>query len=153
RLRKGGSPVPVAMTLSPVVDEEGRVIGASAIFRDMTDRLEVEAHIRRSADRLAALHEIDKAILTGGSVPERASAALPRRRSLAWGDRGPVLLIDQDRNIGTSLAVDPEVPPLGPGDTAPLSDLLPIELMSETELLVIDALAAPERPAAVMERL
>src|SRR5262249_47712984 len=41
RLRKDRSPISVAMTLSPLADEEGSVIGASAIFRDMTDRLEV----------------------------------------------------------------------------------------------------------------
>jgi PAS domain S-box-containing protein len=50
RSRKDGSLVHVSLTVSPVKDAAGRVIGASKSARDITDRI-------RSADRLARIHE------------------------------------------------------------------------------------------------
>ncbi len=40
--RKDGSLVPVSVTLSPVRDEDGAVVGASAIVRDITERKQVD---------------------------------------------------------------------------------------------------------------
>ena len=45
RRRKDGSPVAVSLTVSPVKDAEGDVIGASKIARDITDRKQSEAQI------------------------------------------------------------------------------------------------------------
>lgn len=42
RLRKDGSLVHVSLTVSPIVDEHGHVIGASKIARDITDRKHAE---------------------------------------------------------------------------------------------------------------
>lgn len=42
RLRKDGSPVQISLTVSPIVDEAGHVIGASKIARDITQRKQVE---------------------------------------------------------------------------------------------------------------
>ena len=153
RLRKDGSPVAVAMTLSPVADQDGVVIGASAIFRDMTERLETEARIRRSAQRLEALHEIDKAILGGGSIQELASAALRRIRRLALSDRGSVLLIDAEAGTATYLAVDPPGRGPGPDETLPLGLLLPVEVLAGSDLLEIPDLASPSVQAPLIDRL
>ncbi|HTH47593.1 MAG TPA: ATP-binding protein, partial [Candidatus Limnocylindria bacterium] len=38
RLRKDGRPVDVSVTISPIVDNEGKIIGASKIARDITER-------------------------------------------------------------------------------------------------------------------
>ncbi len=46
RLRKGGSPVPVSLTISPVRDGIGRIIGASKIARDISSHKESERRIR-----------------------------------------------------------------------------------------------------------
>jgi len=48
RLRKGGEPIHVSLTVSPLKDRAGVVIGASKIARDVTER-------RRAADRQALL--------------------------------------------------------------------------------------------------
>jgi len=48
RRRKDGSDVPVSLTVSPIRDHAGRVIGASKIARELTERL-------RAADRQALL--------------------------------------------------------------------------------------------------
>jgi PAS domain S-box-containing protein len=56
RLRKDGSRVDVSLTISPVKDAEGRVIGASKIARDITARKEED---RRKSEFLALLaHEL-----------------------------------------------------------------------------------------------
>jgi PAS domain S-box-containing protein len=45
RLRKNGDTVDISLTISPVFDEAGRVIGASKIAREITDRKESEERI------------------------------------------------------------------------------------------------------------
>jgi len=38
RVTKDGKPIDVAIAISPIIDEEGRIIGGSAILRDTTER-------------------------------------------------------------------------------------------------------------------
>ncbi len=45
RLRSDGQPVHVSLTISPIYDAAGRVIGASKITRDITDRKQAEERI------------------------------------------------------------------------------------------------------------
>jgi PAS domain S-box-containing protein len=58
RLHKNGTPIQVSLTISPVRDERGNVIGASKIARDVTRqnaafrKLEVANEELRRADRL-----------------------------------------------------------------------------------------------------
>ena len=42
RIRKDGTPVEVSLTISPIKDASGRVIGASAVARDITQRKQEE---------------------------------------------------------------------------------------------------------------
>ena len=48
RVRKDGSRVNVALTISPIKDPHGVVVGASTIARDITDRLRLEEQLRQS---------------------------------------------------------------------------------------------------------
>jgi PAS domain S-box-containing protein len=48
-LRKDGSQVPVSLTVSPVKDAQGRIIGASTIAHDITERLQAEESARLAA--------------------------------------------------------------------------------------------------------
>jgi two-component system CheB/CheR fusion protein len=66
RLRKDGSLLDVSLTISPIVDEHGQIVGASKIARDISDRKLTEAALIKSeklaaAGRLAATlaHEIN----------------------------------------------------------------------------------------------
>ena len=54
RRRKDGSTFPVSVTASPIRDEDGRLIGMSAIARDVTEQHQAraEAELRRRADDL-----------------------------------------------------------------------------------------------------
>jgi PAS domain S-box-containing protein len=48
RLRQDGQPVHVSLTVSAVRDRSGRLTGSAAIARDITERIEMEAALRRS---------------------------------------------------------------------------------------------------------
>ena len=51
RVRKDGTTVDVSATISPIKDQGGRVIGASAIARDITERKRAEEALRESEAR------------------------------------------------------------------------------------------------------
>jgi two-component system, cell cycle sensor histidine kinase and response regulator CckA len=48
RTRQDGKPVNVSLTVSPIRDRAGRPTGSAAIVRDITERIEMEAALRRS---------------------------------------------------------------------------------------------------------
>ncbi len=52
RLKKGGHPVDISVTISPVYDAAGKIIGASKVARDISDQLVIEDALRRSRDEL-----------------------------------------------------------------------------------------------------
>jgi PAS domain S-box-containing protein len=54
RLRKNGETIAVSLTVSPVKDEAGRIVGAAKIARDITQRKKTEQSLIMS-DRLAAV--------------------------------------------------------------------------------------------------
>jgi len=52
RVRKDGSRVHISLTVSPIRDSEGRVIGASKIARDITERKRAEEELHRREEEL-----------------------------------------------------------------------------------------------------
>lgn len=60
RLRKDGSPVHVSLTISPVQDRAGMIVGASHVARDISERKKFEEQMRQ-AQRLESL-----GVLAGG---------------------------------------------------------------------------------------
>ena len=57
RLRKDGAAVHISVTISPIRDEAGNIVGASKIARDITDRKQAEARIY---GRLGELQDADR---------------------------------------------------------------------------------------------
>ncbi|HEX8721975.1 MAG TPA: PAS domain S-box protein [Pyrinomonadaceae bacterium] len=106
RLRKDGSRVDVSLTASPVRDPSGRLIGASAIARDITEQ-------KRSVERLRFLAEASRVL--GSSLDyETTLEGLARLAVAALADYCLVDLVDDDgrvRRVAVAHA-DPERQPL-----------------------------------------
>ncbi len=65
RLRKDGQPVQVSLTISAVKNEEGQIVGASKIVRDITERKQLEDELRELASNLSeADHRKDEFLAT-----------------------------------------------------------------------------------------
>ncbi len=93
RLRKDGSTVPVSLSISPVKDKEGKIIGAAKIARDITDRLLVE---RRKDEFIGmASHELKTPVTSLKGF----TTILERRLSKQEDDQGLTYLAKMDRQI------------------------------------------------------
>ncbi|HWW64195.1 MAG TPA: PAS domain S-box protein [Sphingomonadaceae bacterium] len=62
RLHKDGRMLDVSLSISPIRLADGRIIGASKIARDITERKRAEAQLRRQSYRLATLHRVAQII-------------------------------------------------------------------------------------------
>ncbi len=78
----------------PIRHRGGGISGAIGIFRDVTERVRVEARVRRYAEQLRVLHEIDVAILGAGSAREIAAESLRGLRELIPSSLLRVELVD-----------------------------------------------------------
>jgi len=56
RVRKNGSVIPISLTVSPILDDERRVVGASKIARDISERKEREARLAATEAARDELH-------------------------------------------------------------------------------------------------
>lgn len=70
RVSKTGKLIPISLTVSPVKDMSGKIIGASKIARDITEQVEAQASIKRNAQNLELLNSIGKVILEKLEVKE-----------------------------------------------------------------------------------
>jgi PAS domain S-box-containing protein len=64
RLRKDGSSIHVSLTISPIKDEAGHVVGASKTARDITRQKQSEAESRSQNERLRLLSESAAVLLS-----------------------------------------------------------------------------------------
>lgn len=53
RLRKGGTEIDVSLSVSPIRDGDGKIVGASKIARDITEKKHAEAHTQALQSELA----------------------------------------------------------------------------------------------------
>ncbi len=107
RLRKDGTEIDISLTVSPIKDANGRVIGASKIARNITERRRSEQRLQESMDRLSlalqAAHLGNWSWDTATDVvilSERAAEifGIPVNQRITWtGLRG--LLHQDDREL------------------------------------------------------
>lgn len=78
RLRKDGTEVDVSITISPMLDDVGMIIGVSAIARDISERKWAEEKIHTQIQHLNSLREIDTAILSSFGMKIGLDAVVSR---------------------------------------------------------------------------
>jgi PAS domain S-box-containing protein len=55
RVRKDKTPLDISLTISPIIDASGKIVGASKIARDITQRKRIDRELRESEERYRAL--------------------------------------------------------------------------------------------------
>jgi PAS domain S-box-containing protein len=90
RVRKDGSHIDISLTVSPIKDDQGRVIGASKIARDVTDRKRQERFITllsrevdHRAKNLLAVVQATVALSAGDTAEDVKAAISGRIQALA----------------------------------------------------------------------
>jgi PAS domain S-box-containing protein len=64
RVRKDGRRLDISLTVSPIRNDEGRVVGASMVTRDITERKRAEDELRKQTERMRLLWEAASVLLT-----------------------------------------------------------------------------------------
>ena len=102
RRRKDGSLVDISLTVSPIRNAAGRIVGASKIARDITERKEAEARQRlltrelhhRTKNLFAVVQAVVSRSFAGkATVEEAQTAVLDRLHSLG---QAHILLVDRE---------------------------------------------------------
>jgi len=94
RLRKDGCPIVVSLTVSPIVDTSGAVIGVAKIARDITERKRVEAALAKRADEQAALYQFTDRLFRAASRNDVYDAALDAIVRALGCERASILIFD-----------------------------------------------------------
>jgi PAS domain S-box-containing protein len=86
RRRRDGSAVEVSLTVSPIRDQQGQVVGASKIARDITQRRTAERDIAELQTRLVTLTTASGALLRSPRVEDVIAAVLDVARDVLPAD-------------------------------------------------------------------
>jgi PAS domain S-box-containing protein len=126
RETKGGRRIDISLTSSPIKDEQGRIIGASKIARDITERTRAAAAVHRSEAQTDAIFEaasdailiVDQSgVITSANRKTEEMFGYPREALI--GQPLEMLLPERlrGRHIGHRAAYfqEPHVRPMGRG--------------------------------------
>jgi signal transduction histidine kinase/ActR/RegA family two-component response regulator len=86
RRRKDGSLIDIALTVSPIRDREGRIIGASKTARDITGRKRIEQELHEVQQRLMGLATAAASLVGSPDVDAVLSAAIALARDVFMSD-------------------------------------------------------------------
>jgi PAS domain S-box-containing protein len=89
RIRKDGAAVPVELTVSPIHDSEGRVVGAATVCRNIAERKQANARIAADLQDMTRLNELSN-MFVRQAVPmdDILTAAVDTAIALAGAEKG-----------------------------------------------------------------
>ena len=96
RLHKSGRLLDVSITISPMRDAQGRVIGASKIVRDVTDQRRAQDELETSLRSLETLYRLADLVGQAATRQDVYEAALDALVAGIGGDRASILLFDAE---------------------------------------------------------
>jgi PAS domain S-box-containing protein len=116
RVDKHGRRLDISLTVSPVCDKAGRVIGASKVARDISERKRAESAMRRLKDELAVqltdlerLHEMSVRLTPALSLQPILEESLRTAAALERADMGLLSIYVAEKGLlelGASLGFD-----------------------------------------------
>ncbi len=95
RRRKNGTFVEVSISVSPIKDSAGRVVGASNVSRDITDRRHAERALAETVRQQKALFHLADYLHRAVSMKEICQSALDAILEALPCDRASILLADE----------------------------------------------------------
>lgn len=150
--RRDGTELWGLVSASPIVGRDGGTIGSVGMVTDITARKRAEDRLRRSAERLAMLHDMDQAILAARSPVEIGRVALGRMRRMVTCQRCTVVLFDFERGEAQMLAGYADGMPLKTS-SLPLGTFSPAEVLRHGSLRYLEDLAAVESRPPILQDL
>src|ERR1051325_8137094 len=94
RVRKDGGRVPISLTVSPIRDINGRIVGASKIARDVSERRRGQDELRTNVQRLEAPCRLAGHVARAKDLDGVSHAAIDAIAALG-APRASVLLFDE----------------------------------------------------------
>lgn len=113
-LRKDGTVFPVFLGGTAVRDTQGNLLYRIVSVHDITENKQAKIALQRSAQRLAALHEIDRAILAAETNEALIGNALAQLRQIIPHQQGFVALFDLAAGTAQVLAGSSQTRELNP---------------------------------------
>jgi PAS domain S-box-containing protein len=95
RVTRSGERLPVSLTLSPVRDASGRIIGASSIARDTSERRRAEGELRAKVQTLEVLYRLVDLVGRAEGPDQVCEAGVEAILAAAGADRASILLFDE----------------------------------------------------------
>jgi PAS domain S-box-containing protein len=107
RRRKDGTLLNVSLTISPLRDHRGKIVGASKIARNITEQKHTEEAIRtlnaRLTEDLAAMtrmQQLSTRLIQSGGIPELLGEILDAGIEITGADMGNIQLLDDAGRLG-----------------------------------------------------
>ena len=150
--RRDGTELWGLVSASPVLRRDGVAVGSVGMVTDITERKRAEERLRRSADRLGMLHDMDQAILAARSPAEVGRAALGRIRRMVPCQRCTVILFDLQRGQAQVLAGFAGGLAL-PAASLPLESLSPSEVLRRGTVRSADDITTLDDPPPIFRQL
>jgi PAS domain S-box-containing protein len=106
RITKNGRRIPISLTVSPVRDSRGVIIGASKVARDISERkdseqalLESKGQLAAEADALAKLNEWSTRLWRSRGLAEGLDEILAVVIELLGAEKGNIQLLDAESSV------------------------------------------------------
>src|SRR5579871_128209 len=96
--RQGGS-IPIDHSVAPIIAPGGKITGAVAAFRDVTERYESRKRLQHHLERLAALRAIDVCIVHNRDLLLTLGLILDQARQILSIDAAAVLLLNRETHL------------------------------------------------------
>lgn len=103
RLAKDGGRIDVSLTVSPIQDASGKIVGASKIARDITDRKRIEAELERLRIRAGAdfrgmkhLHRISNRLVNKENMTSLFEEIIRAAVAVTEADKGAIQIADPE---------------------------------------------------------